>query len=238
MGALPEHIKIYLSAPHECPYLPSETASSLIIDPNMRVDREALTFFTVNGFRRSGDVIYRPHCAQCNACVSVRIPIDEFQANRSQKRTIRRNRDLHIEASPARYDDDHFNLYLRYQRSRHPDSEMCDPDPEQYRRFLVNDRHETWFYEMYDGGELAAVAVCDRLNDGLSAIYTFFAPEQCSRSLGTFAILYQIEKAKALGLNYVYLGYWIAECRKMSYKTKFRPIQGLVNGTWQRIDQT
>lgn len=236
MGALPEHIKIYLSAPHECPYIPSETASSLIIDPNLTIDRETLTFFTVNGFRRSGDVIYRPHCSQCNACVSVRIPVDDYRPNRSQKRTARRNRDLHVQTAPARYDDDHFDLYMRYQRSRHPDSEMCDPDPEQYRRFLVNDRHETLFYEMYEGDELAAVAVCDRLNDGLSAIYTFFAPEQAHRGLGTFAIMHQIAEARKLRLPYVYLGYWIAECQKMSYKTRFRPIQGLVNGSWQWIE--
>ncbi len=237
MGALPENIKIYLSAPHECPYLPGETASSLIIDPNLYIDRDALTFFTVNGFRRSGDVIYRPHCTQCNACVSVRIPVNEYRPNRSQKRTARRNRDLHIEATPARFDDEHFDLYLRYQRSRHPDSEMCDPDPEQYRRFLVNERHETWFYEMYDQDELAAVAVCDRLNDGLSAIYTFFEPEQSYRSLGTYAIMLQIKQARKLRLPFVYLGYWIAECQKMSYKTRFKPIQGLVNGAWQRIDK-
>lgn len=236
MGALPEHIKIYLSAPHECPYIPSETASSLIIDPNLTIDRETLTFFTVNGFRRSGDVIYRPHCSQCNACVSVRIPVDDYRPNRSQKRTARRNRDLHVQTAQARYDDDHFDLYMRYQRSRHPDSEMCDPDPEQYRRFLVNDRHETLFYEMYEGDELAAVAVCDRLNDGLSAIYTFFAPEQAHRGLGTFAIMHQIAEARKLRLPYVYLGYWIAECQKMSYKTRFRPIQGLVNGSWQWIE--
>lgn len=237
MGALPENIKIYLSAPHECPYLPGETASSLIIDPNLYIDRDALTFFTVNGFRRSGDVIYRPHCTQCNACVSVRIPVNEYRPNRSQKRTARRNRDLHIEATPARFDDEHFDLYLRYQRSRHPDSEMCDPDPEQYRRFLVNERHETWFYEMYDQDELAAIAVCDRLNDGLSAIYTFFEPEQSYRSLGTYAIMLQIKQARKLRLPFVYLGYWIAECQKMSYKTRFKPIQGLVNGAWQRIDK-
>lgn len=236
MGKLPDNIKIYLSAPHECPYLPEETASSLIIDPNLTIDRDALTFFTVNGFRRSGDVIYRPHCAQCNACVSVRIPVDAYQPNRSQKRTAKRNQDLTIEATPARFDDEHFDLYMRYQRSRHPDSEMCDPDPEQYRRFLVNDRHETWFYEMYEGSELAAVTVCDRLNDGLSAIYTFFAPEQAYRSLGTYAIMHQIEQTRRLGLPYVYLGYWIAECRKMSYKTMFRPIEGLVNGAWQRVN--
>ena len=236
MGALPEHIKIYLSAPHECPYIPSETASSLIIDPNLTIDRETLTFFTVNGFRRSGDVIYRPHCSRCNACVSVRIPVDDYRPNRSQKRTARRNRDLRVQTAPARYDDDHFDLYMRYQRSRHPDSEMCDPDPEQYRRFLVNDRHETLFYEMYEHDELAAVAVCDRLNDGLSAIYTFFAPEQAHRGLGTFAIMHQIAEARKLRLPYVYLGYWIAECQKMSYKTRFRPIQGLVNGSWQWIE--
>lgn len=237
MGALPENIKIYLSAPHECPYLPGETASSLIIDPNLSIDRDALTFFTVNGFRRSGDVIYRPHCAQCNACVSVRIPVDEYLPNRSQKRTAKRNEDLRIEATPARFDDEHFDLYLRYQRSRHPDSEMCDPDPEQYRRFLVNERHETWFYEMYHQDRLAAVTVCDRLNDGLSAIYTFFEPEHSWRSLGTYAIMLQIDRAKQLGLPFVYLGYWIAECQKMSYKTRFRPIHGLVNGTWQRINE-
>ena len=154
-----ESVKIYLSTPHTCPYLPDRVASSLVVDPDLDIDQTRLTLFTQSGFRRSGDIIYRPHCHDCDACVSVRVPVRDFDRapNRTQRRIMKRNQDLRIVAVPGQFKDEHFALYLRYQRARHPDSDMCDPDPDKYQQFLV-DEHST-FYEMYCGKELVAVAV-------------------------------------------------------------------------------
>ncbi len=230
-------IKLYVSTPHACPYLTAEQATTLIIDPELKVTDRLFTQLSRHGFRRSGDMIYRPHCAQCDACVSVRIPVDEFKATRSQRRNWRRNRDVRVIETAAEYDEEHFNLYLRYQRDRHPDSTMCDPDPEKYYKFLASDVTDTRFFEMRVHDQLVGVAVADCFADGLSAVYTFFDPAQSSRGLGTYAILWQIQYTKQLFRPWVYLGYWIKDCRKMSYKTGFRPTEGFKNSAWVRISE-
>lgn len=229
---IPETVKVYLSTAHECPYLPGEIASSLVVDPDLEVDREQLSFFTTHGFRRSGDIIYRPHCPDCRECISVRVPAAAFRPNRSQRRVCRRNADLRVVRVPAEFREEHFTLYLSYQSARHPDSDMCDVDPEKYQHFLINGRYQSVFYEMRASGDLLAVAVADELNDGLSAVYTFFSPAAAARSLGTYAVLWQIEQARQRDLAWVYLGYWIRGCRKMSYKTSFQPLEGFIEGSW------
>lgn len=234
---IPETVKVYLSTAHECPYLPGEVASSLVVDPDLEVDRERLSFFTTHGFRRSGDIIYRPHCPDCRECVSVRVPADRFRPNRSQRRVARRNADLRVVQVPAEFRDQHFALYLSYQRSRHPDSDMCDVDPDKYHQFLISGRYQSLFFEMHAGDDLLAVAVADELNDGLSAVYTFFSPAAAARSLGTYAVLWQIEQARQRGLDWVYLGYWIRGCRKMSYKTAFQPLEGFIEGSWVPLER-
>lgn len=223
---------IFLSMPHPCSYLPGRTATTLFIDPRYPLDTEKYSRFTRLGFRRSGDLIYRPHCRDCNACVPVRIPVERFIPNRSQRRTWRRNADVGIYPRPSGFDQRHFDLYLRYQSSRHAGGGMDDPDPQKYVNFLMGRQVETTFYEMHADGQLLGVAVIDRLRDGLSAVYTFYEPESDPRSLGTFAILWQIEHARRLGLPWVYLGYWIADSRKMAYKSSFRPIEAYVHGRW------
>ncbi len=233
---IPESVKVYLSTSHDCPYLPGRVASSLVVDPDLPIDAARLSFFTAQGFRRSGDIIYRPHCAACRECVSVRVPVAEFRPNRTQRRIQRRNADLRIKPVSAEFKDAHFDLYLRYQHARHPDSDMCDPDPDKYHQFLISDRYQSVFYEMYAGVELLAVAVSDELDDGMSAVYTFFAPEAEKRSLGTYAVLWQIDNARLRHLPWVYLGYWIRDCGKMAYKTSFRPIEGFRHGEWVRLD--
>ncbi len=228
-------IKLYLSTPHACPYLPGEEATTLIIDPELKVSDTLFSQLASHGFRRSGDMIYRPHCTQCDACVSVRIPVDEFRPNRSQQRNWRRNRKLRIVEKPAAFEQDHFELYLRYQQARHPESTMCDPDPDKYFKFLTSDGTDTRFFEMRDEDRLLGIAVADRFEDGLSAVYTFFEPAQSSRGLGVFAILWEIQYAKRMGCPWLYLGYWIRNCRKMFYKTSFRPVEGFKNGRWVRL---
>jgi arginine-tRNA-protein transferase len=234
---IPETVKVYLSTAHECPYLAGEIASSLVVDPDLEVDRERLSFFTTHGFRRSGDIIYRPHCPDCRECVSVRVAAAAFRPNRSQRRVQRRNANLRVVQAPAEFRDEHFALYLSYQRYRHPDSDMCDADPEKYHQFLISGRYQSVFYEMYQDTELLAVAVTDELTDGISAVYTFFSPAVASRSLGTYAVLWEIEQARQRGLAWVYLGYWIRGCRKMSYKTGFQPIEGFLEGSWVSLER-
>lgn len=235
MTSQQRHPDIFLSMPHPCSYLPGKTATTLFIDPRYPLDTEKYSRFTQLGFRRSGDLIYRPHCRDCNACVPVRIPVRRFVPSRSQRRTWQRNADVRVAAHAPAFNPRHFDLYLRYQSLRHPGGGMDDNDPQKYVNFLVSRQVRTTFYEMSAAGRLLGVAVVDHLHDGLSAVYTFFEPDEHARSLGTYAILWQVEQARAAGLPWVYLGYWIAESRKMSYKSKFRPLELYRHGQWSEM---
>jgi leucyl-tRNA---protein transferase len=226
---------VFLSMPHPCGYLAGETATTLFIDPRFPLNAQHYATFMQLGFRRSGDLVYRPHCAECQACVAVRIPVARFSPNRGQRRVWRRNRDVCIVPRPATYAQEHFDLYMRYQAGRHPGGGMDDTDPQKYLNFLVARRIDTTFYEMRVAERLLAVAVVDRLNDGLSAVYTFYDPAAAERSLGTFAVLWEIEHARASRLAWLYLGYWIAQSPKMSYKVNFRPIEAYRNGYWSEF---
>ncbi len=228
---------LFLSTAHACSYLPDQTASTLFIDPRFPVTPELFGDFNRRGFRRSGDLIYRPHCPNCQACVPVRIPTETFVATRAQRRTLDRNRDLRVNASPARFDAEHFVLFLRYQSARHPEGTMANPDPPTYLRFLVGRHCDTTFYEFRDGGALAAVAVVDHLPDGLSAVYTFYDPSLAERGLGTYAVLWQIDEARRRNLPYVYLGYWVKDSAKMAYKRRFKPLEAYRNGRWSPLSE-
>jgi arginyl-tRNA--protein-N-Asp/Glu arginylyltransferase len=227
---------IFLSMPHPCSYLPDRTAATLFIDPRFPLDRDRYGAFTRLGFRRSGDLIYRPHCPGCVACVPVRIPVERFRPNRGQRRIWKRNRSVRVVTHPGAFVREHFDLYLRYQAARHPGGGMDDPDSQKYINFLTGRRVETSFLEMRESNRLLGVAVIDRLNDGLSAVYTFYDPDEAARSLGTYAILWEIEQARSLQLPWLYLGYWIGESRKMAYKTNFRPIEAYRNGRWAELE--
>lgn len=226
---------LYLSAPHTCAYLTGQTSTTVVVDPQFPITPPLYTVLADRGFRRSGKMIYRPHCERCQACVSVRIPVDIFQPNRSQRRTYNKNRDLTITSKAAKFDPEQFDLYQRYQKMRHPDGSMDDPNPTRFLDFLINPYIKTTFYEMRLGYQLVAVAVVDHLADGLSAMYTFYDPDLGNRGLGIFAILYEIQQVRSLDLKWLYLGYWIAECEKMSYKTNFQPIEGFIQGKWTPI---
>jgi len=227
--------KLYLSAPHPCPYIEPETASTVLLDPNFSVDNSLFSILIKAGFRRSGDTVYRPHCRNCEACVSVRIPSREFRPSRSQKRTMKRNQDLTTTLVPASFKEEHFELYCRYQKWRHTGDIMDHNDPERYREFMVDSSVETVFIEYRLEGKLVALSVCDLPEDGMSAVYTFFDPMMPKRSLGTYAILKQVEYVREMELDWLYLGYWIDGCKKMSYKTQFRPIFGFVKKEWRLL---
>ena len=223
----------FTTPPHACGYLTGRRAVTLFVDPRMRPDIATYSMLSEHGFRRSGGHIYRPKCPSCDACVPIRVPVAEFEPRRAHRRNLRRNSDLSVHACEPIYDPRHFELYARYVTARHAGGGMENPDPDSYMDFLTTNWATTTFYEIKNGPALYAVAVVDHLEDALSAVYTFFDPEQHQRGLGRFAILQEIAIAQALGMKWLYLGYWIDACRKMAYKSEFSPHQCYLNGTWR-----
>lgn len=228
-------LKFYATQPHACSYLPDEQATTLFLDPAQPMDVQVYADLSEIGFRRSGDHLYRPHCHNCNACIPARIPSSGLELNRQQKRIIKRNNDLVVRPVKPAFTEEYYSLYARYIEIRHSDGDMYPPSRDQFSTFLVRDLPFTCFYEFRRGAQLLAVAVTDVLPNGLSAVYTFYDPFEDRRSLGRYAILWQVREAARLGLSAVYLGYWIKNCRKMNYKTEYRPIEVLVNQRWVRL---
>ncbi len=234
-GTALENLAFYASPEHSCSYLQGRRARTLFGDPSVRLDRHAYSYLADHGFRRSGDYVYQPCCHACSACISVRIPVNDFQPRRADKRTWQRNQDLTVKPMEARYNEEHFELYCRYVRERHPGGGMDDPDPDQYVGFMTCGWMDAVLYEFRHGRQLVAAAVVDPLERGLSAVYTFYDPSLPLRSIGTYAILWEIQEARRLGLDWLYLGYWIRECDKMCYKARFRPLEAFWKGQWVRF---
>ena len=225
-------LKFYATQAHPCSYLPTEQATTLFLDPSQPMDAQVYAELSEVGFRRSGDHLYRPHCQKCSACVPARLPVADFKPNRQQRRILSRNADLQVRAVRPAFSEEYYDLYARYIEQRHADGDMYPPNREQFSTFLVRDLPFSRFYEFRLDGRLLAVAVTDVLPNGLSAVYTFYDPNEEHRSLGRSAILWQIAETARLGLHAVYLGYWIKNCRKMNYKTQYRPIELFVNQHW------
>lgn len=230
------NLNLYITAAHLCPYLPERQAVNLLVDPCFYMTSALYSRLLESGFRRSGEDVYRPHCKQCQSCISTRIPVNEFQPDRSQKRNLQHNRDLlvHVNRDKA-FKSEYELLYRRYIQQRHPGGGMEEDSTETFSSFLLGRWSNTLLVEFRESGRLLAVAAVDQVHNGLSAVYTFFDPEENKRGLGTYAVLWQIQHARESGLAYVYPGYWIAESPKMQYKTRFQPIEGLINGTWERL---
>ena len=227
-------LRLLLSAEHGCSYLLGRPARHLVADP-LIIDNQIYSRLATLGFRRSGDHAYRPHCRGCKACLSLRIPVRAFQPNRSQRRTWNRNRDLRVQCLKPVFDFEHYQLFSHYLQARHPGGGMDNSSPESYLSFITAGWSDTLLYEFRRSDRLLAVAIVDRLDNGLSAVYTFFDPAEAARSLGTYAILWQLAEARRLELEWVYLGYWVQECYKMAYKANFRPHQVFVGGGWIEV---
>lgn len=229
-------LKLFATQPHPCSYLDGQEATTVFVDPAADIDSSLYTQLSQLGFRRSGAHLYRPQCLRCQACLSCRIPVKLFKPNRSQRRCLQQNSDISLNITDNINTEEHYNLYARYIENRHQNGDMYPPSEEQYKAFLSSEWGITQFIELRLGEKLIGVCVCDQLGDGLSAVYTFYEAGLDQRSLGKFAILAQIEKARSMNLEYVYLGYWIKECDKMKYKIQYRPLELLVNRRWMRLN--
>jgi len=228
-------IPLYLTEQYRCSYLDDETAQTASVYPEFQLTVDLYSRLIKQGFRRSGNDVYKTHCPQCQQCIPVRIPIEYFRLNRSQKRCLKKNQLTQICIKPAVFDPAHYELYLRYQQRRHADSNMANSSADDYINFLASRWCNTLFVEILIDQKLAAVAIVDLLDNALSAVYTFFDPDLSHYSLGTYAVLWQIGYAKELRLNDVYLGFWIKECRKMRYKDQYNPLYGYIDQQWQKI---
>lgn len=229
-------VNFFASTPEPCSYLANRKSVSAFANPHMDMDMRTYNELIRHGFRRSGGYIYRPHCPQCQECISVRIPTRQHRYSRNERRIIRRNADIKISAMKGRFHEEHFDLYRRYIKSRHNDGSMANPSKADYHRFLICDWTDTLFFEYRLNRILIAVAVCDITDSGLSAVYTFFDPDYTERSPGHFAILNQIHETRLRDLDYLYLGYWIRDCDKMSYKRRYKPLEAYLNEQWVPLD--
>jgi arginyl-tRNA--protein-N-Asp/Glu arginylyltransferase len=231
-----QRVQFYLTANYACSYLPDRQARSQVATPAHFINAEVYGHLIRAGFRRSGQFTYRPLCERCRDCVPARVRVAEFAPGRTQRRCLARNEQLDARLLPLGFNDEHFALYRSYQASRHAGGGMDQDGSEQYSQFLLSSNVDSVLVEFRDAGKLVMVSVIDQIEDGLSAVYTFFDPEREKDSLGSYGVLWQIDLARRLGLPYVYLGYWIAATPKMSYKKLYRPLEGLIDGQWRVIE--
>jgi len=236
-------LQFYVTTGYTCGYLPNRMAQSLIAAPQHLVDANVYSGLIQQGFRRSGKFSYRPHCENCQECVPVRVILEKFSPNRSQKRAFKQHQNLTTTILPVGFHEEHYALYASYQRARHSDDKTADQmesesgsqenDVEQYQSFLCQSNVESVLVEFREGDQLKMVSVIDIVRDGVSAVYTFYDTSDSTTSYGTYNVLWQALWAQTLGLPYLYLGYWIKDSRKMAYKQNYKPLEKLIDGEWR-----
>lgn len=228
-------IPLFLTPESSCNYLDNKNAQSAFVHPSFKLSTAIYSQLIEQGFRRSGNEVYKPHCSACSECIATRLRVASFRPSRNQQRCLKKNQKTTVIVKPAHFEQSHYELYIRYQKHRHLQGGMDESSQEDYINFLNSQWCNTLFVEFSIENKLAAVAIVDLLDNALSAVYTFFDPDFSSYSLGTYAVLWQQNHAKVLGLEFVYLGFWIKDCQKMSYKTQYQPLQGFINNAWEII---
>lgn len=228
-------MKFGLTQTFPCSYLPEQQERLLVfVDDEGADSAKHYDRLIGAGFRRSGTQIYRPHCPHCQACESLRLLVKQFKPSKSQKRILKRNSDMQIKISDHDRPE-YYAIYQDYINQRHGDGSMYPASIEQYQGFVISPWDNACFIEMHLEEKLIGVAVTDKISSGLSALYTFFLPEYAQRSLGTYAILRQVQLAQQLNCDFLYLGYQIDSCQKMNYKQNFLPHERFSNDKWQLI---
>ncbi|MDP6390835.1 MAG: arginyltransferase [Alphaproteobacteria bacterium] len=230
-------LTFYRSGPMPCPYLDGKAEQQLFAELTEPAAARQFDILSQGGFRRSHQIVYRPACTDCCACVPVRVVAADFEPSRSWRRVINANRDLQVTEVGDQITEEQYRLFRDYTNDRHGDGDMAKMNRREYAAMVVNSPVDTGLVEFRAPDDrLIAVCLKDRLADGLSAVYSFFAPDEAKRSLGSYVVLWLIGRAHELGLDYVYLGYWVPGSRKMEYKTRFRPIEAFSTDGWCVLD--
>ena len=265
---MPSHqLRFYVTTGYTCGYLPNKQAHSLIASPQYLIDAQVYSGLIQHGFRRSGKFAYRPHCENCIKCIPVRVVVQDFTSSRSQKRAYKQHQNLNAVILPVAFYEEHFALYTAYQDSRHPESRELKLDTEkienhhqeareQYQNFLCETNVDSVLVEFRENNHLKMVSLIDIVQDGISAVYTFYEISNAKfhidnsnqdilsqdnlnncdtkkhNSYGTYSVLWQIKWAEKFKLPYLYLGYWIKNSQKMNYKQNFKPLEKLIDGEW------
>lgn len=226
----------YTTAPNGCPYLPGRLERKIVTELTGPRAEDFHEILSAGGFRRSHSIAYAPACPGCNACIPVRVVASEFVHGRTFRRIMKANAEIRTRIVPPLVTDEQYQLFQAYQKSRHATSDMALMGYFDYRSMVEDSPIETMVVEFRDTGDrLIACSLVDMLQDGISAVYSFFDTDEPKRSLGTYSVLWLIDYAREVGLPYVYLGYWIAESPKMSYKTRFKPLEAFGPGGWERL---
>ena len=234
-----QRLRFYLTTPGVCPYLPGLDERKVFTSLEEAADPSSLNdSLTQAGFRRSQRIAYRPACDGCNACISARIPVAEFDFARQWRRVLAKNSNLTAHLTPAKATEEQFWLLRRYLDSRHIDGGMADMTMLDYASMVEETPVRTFVIEYRDTqtGDLVAAALTDALNDGLSMVYSFYDPSEARQSVGSYVILDHIRKAAKAKLPYVYLGYWVRDSEKMGYKARFKPLEVLTPAGWRTMD--
>lgn len=228
-------LRLYLTAPYACTYLPGQLARSQVASPSFLVTPDVYSQLVQSGFRRSGTFTYRPHCDACQACTPVRVKVSDFAPSRTQRRAWQRHQNLQASVMGLDDQEEYFKLYQRYQNVRHATGNMKNDSRPQYQNFLLQSQVNTMLVEFRENTMLRMVSIIDLLEDGLSAVYTFYDPDVPQARYGVYNVLWQIELCRKLELDYLYLGYWIEKSAKMAYKKSFQPLQGFTQGEWRAL---
>ena len=225
------------SLPRQCPYIPSQKEYLLFTDLTNFVSKKTLEKLVSDGFRRSENIFYKPNCKNCKACISTRIILNHFLFTKKFKRILRKNQDLKFKIVKPKTNHDHYRLFKNYLKLRHSKGDMTDMTYLDFRTMLEISPVDTKILHLYKNNKFFGAMLYDIYENSYSANYSFYNPKFKSRSLGTFLILKLIEQAKIEKIKYLYLGYYIKECKKMSYKINFKPIEILKNKNWETFEK-